>query len=100
MEELNKYLDAKRGRRKELADALGISPSAVTMWPRVPAERVLLVEQLTGVSRHDLRPDIYGLSSKSPVGSSAGEAGAPLPPADPSGAPASLSQGGAMEAAQ
>jgi DNA-binding transcriptional regulator YdaS (Cro superfamily) len=27
---------------------------------RVPAERVLEVEQLSGISRHELRPDVYG----------------------------------------
>jgi len=37
-----------------------ISPQAVGKWERVPAERVLDVEAVTGVSRHDLRPDLYG----------------------------------------
>lgn len=39
-----------------------ITPQAVGHWCRsgqIPAERVLRVEELTGVSRHDLRPDIY-----------------------------------------
>jgi DNA-binding transcriptional regulator YdaS (Cro superfamily) len=26
----------------------------------VPVERVLSVEKVTGISRHDLRPDIFG----------------------------------------
>lgn len=43
-----------------LARELGISKQAVAQWPRVPAERVLDVERITGVSRHQLRPDIYG----------------------------------------
>jgi len=38
---------------------LGISSQAVSQWKRVPAERVLDVERITGVSRHELRPDIY-----------------------------------------
>lgn len=45
-----------------LARALDITPGAVNKWlrhDRLPAERVLNVERLTGVSRHDLRPDIY-----------------------------------------
>jgi DNA-binding transcriptional regulator YdaS (Cro superfamily) len=30
------------------------------MWTAVPAERVLEIERLTGVSRHELRPDVFG----------------------------------------
>jgi len=43
-----------------LARALGgITPQAISQWKKVPVERVLDVERVTGVSRHDLRPDIY-----------------------------------------
>ena len=42
-----------------LARILGIAPQAISQWKRVPAERVLKIEQHTGVSRHDLRPDLY-----------------------------------------
>lgn len=38
----------------------GLTPQAVSQWKRVPAARVLDVEKLTGVSRHELRPDIFG----------------------------------------
>lgn len=65
MEQLLRYLNAERGRRHELAGELSISPSAVSMWDRVPAERVLDVERITGVSRHDLRPDLYPASNPS-----------------------------------
>jgi TorA maturation chaperone TorD len=43
----------------ELARQIGISQPSVSSWNRVPAERVLLVEALTGVSRAVLRPDLY-----------------------------------------
>lgn len=39
--------------------ALGITSQAVSQWRRVPAERVLEVERLTRVPRHELRPDLY-----------------------------------------
>jgi TorA maturation chaperone TorD len=42
-----------------LARALGISQPSVSNWLRVPAERVLAVEALTGVPRSSLRPDLY-----------------------------------------
>ena len=45
-----------------LARALGISQPAVSNWQKVPAERVLAVESLTGVHRSALRPDLYPMS--------------------------------------
>ena len=88
MDDLNEYLNAKRGRRKELAEVLGISPSAVTMWPRVPAERVLVVEVHTGISRHVLRPDLYGPLSQFPTTPPAGDdVGASITPPAEVGAP-------------
>jgi DNA-binding transcriptional regulator YdaS (Cro superfamily) len=59
MNALKAYLNDERGRLTKLADVLGISVAAVCQWDRVPAERVLEVERATGVSRHDLRPDLY-----------------------------------------
>lgn len=51
----------KAGGATGLASKLGdITSQAVSQWKRVPAERVLDVERVTGVSRHKLRPDIYG----------------------------------------
>lgn len=37
-----------------------ITPQAISQWRKVPAGRVLEVEAASGVSRHDLRPDIFG----------------------------------------
>ena len=42
-----------------LARGLGISQPAVSTWQKIPAERVLAVEALTGISRTVLRPDLY-----------------------------------------
>lgn len=43
-----------------LARKLGISQPSVSNWSRVPADRVLSVESITGVDRRLLRPDLYG----------------------------------------
>lgn len=48
------------GSASELARRLKITPSAVLQWDKVPPTRVLEVERITGVSRHLLRPDIFG----------------------------------------
>lgn len=47
------------GGVSELARRLGISQPSVSHWQRVPAERVLMVEQVSGVPRGTLRPDLY-----------------------------------------
>jgi DNA-binding transcriptional regulator YdaS (Cro superfamily) len=54
-------LTEKTKSQTALADLMGVTPQAITKWRnnRIPAERVLEIERLTGVSRHCLRPDIY-----------------------------------------
>lgn len=62
MNPLNKAIDAAGGVGK-LAERLGIVQTAVSNWRirgRVPAEQCLAIEAATGVSRHDLRPDVFG----------------------------------------
>ena len=58
----------KAGSQAAIARACGISTTAVWKWvqtsKRIPAEFVLKVEDLTGVSRHALRPDIYPIETR------------------------------------
>lgn len=49
----------KAGGLTKLASGLGISKQAVLQWDEVPPLRVLAVEKITGVSRSELRPDLY-----------------------------------------
>jgi DNA-binding transcriptional regulator YdaS (Cro superfamily) len=49
------------GSLSELARRIGLSTQAVSQWQRVPPERCLDVERVSGVSRYVLRPDVYGL---------------------------------------
>lgn len=47
------------GGVSELVRQIGIPQPSISNWNRVPAERVLAIEALTGVSRKILRPDLY-----------------------------------------
>lgn len=50
------------GGAAALAKAIGgISSQAISQWKRVPAERVLDVERITGISRYELRPDLAAI---------------------------------------
>jgi TorA maturation chaperone TorD len=55
---LQQAIDAAGGIAS-LARKLGISQPSVSNWNRIPADRVVTVEALTGVSRNLLRPDLY-----------------------------------------
>lgn len=65
MEEIcTKAVDGVGGPAK-LAAALSergirITSQAISQWKRVPPDRVIAVEEVTGVSRHVLRPDVFG----------------------------------------
>ncbi|MDV3469039.1 YdaS family helix-turn-helix protein [Stenotrophomonas sp. C3(2023)] len=47
-----------------IARLLSVTPQAVNQWTSgsrpVPARHVLAIEAATGVSRHYLRPDVFG----------------------------------------
>lgn len=55
---------AAAGSQAALASKIGVSQAHVSYWlvsskSGVPANKVIDIERATGVSRHDLRPDIY-----------------------------------------
>lgn len=47
------------GGPSALSRELRITSQAVSQWRRAPARQVLKIERITGVSRHELRPDFY-----------------------------------------
>jgi DNA-binding transcriptional regulator YdaS (Cro superfamily) len=49
---------------EKLAKALGLAHSSVSVWKRIPAEHVLRVEAATGISREELRSDLYPLGPR------------------------------------
>ena len=56
------------GGVSELARKIGIAQPSISNWSRIPAERVASVEQVTGVDRALLRPDLFaGTSTVSDV---------------------------------
>jgi DNA-binding transcriptional regulator YdaS (Cro superfamily) len=52
------------GSLTALAKAMGVTRNTFYQWQRVPAERVLQIEKLTGISRHEMRPDLYPQEDK------------------------------------
>lgn len=58
----------RAGSQKALADLIDRSQQVISKWLRqggkVPAEAALKIEAATGVSRHALRPDIFGATPK------------------------------------
>jgi DNA-binding transcriptional regulator YdaS (Cro superfamily) len=61
MNPIQKAVEAAGGA-KALAQKFQISRQAVEKWldkERIPAERVLEIEAVTGIPRHELRPDLY-----------------------------------------
>lgn len=47
------------GGPSKLAEKLGVVPSAVTQWNRIPARHLPMVEHITGIPGRELRPDLY-----------------------------------------
>lgn len=59
-DDILKHAIETAGGPSALSRELGISSQAIPQWRRVPPNRVLEVERITGISRHVLRPDIFG----------------------------------------
>lgn len=52
------------GTASQLAEALNVSNMTISQWKNkyngmVPAERVIPIYKVTGVTPHELRPDLY-----------------------------------------
>lgn len=51
----------RAGGQASFAKLIGVTAQAVSQWNEVPPLRVLEVERVSGVSRSELRPDLYPL---------------------------------------
>ena len=51
------------GSVSELARRIGISQPSVSTWERIPSDRVISVENATGVNRTVLRPDLFAAAA-------------------------------------
>jgi len=47
------------GTAAEFSRRMGITEQAISQWEIVPILRVLTVERITSIPRHELRPDVY-----------------------------------------
>ncbi|MHC6216788.1 YdaS family helix-turn-helix protein [Stenotrophomonas acidaminiphila] len=64
MSAITAAIDVLQARQADLARKLGVSPQAVNQWVKgrrpVPVRLALVIERETGISRHALRPDVFG----------------------------------------
>jgi DNA-binding transcriptional regulator YdaS (Cro superfamily) len=49
---------------RPFARLLGVTYQAILHWDKVPAERIIQIESITGVARERLRPDLYHRRAK------------------------------------
>lgn len=59
MDKLTEWIKGERGRLMMLARECKITHGAILQWDRIPSERVVAVENVTGIPREQLRPDLY-----------------------------------------
>ena len=57
---------AAAGSKSALARLLGLKVQSIQQWTRIPAERLIDVERVTGIPREELRPDLYRSAKKRP----------------------------------
>ena len=50
---------AAAGGATKLAHALGCTVQAIWLWDKIPLARVPMVSALSGVPKHELRPDVF-----------------------------------------
>lgn len=56
----------RAGGITSLAKSLKITHQAIYSWKKIPSERVVDIERVTGISRQQLRPDLYaGMNASS-----------------------------------
>lgn len=48
------------GSKAEVGRRLGVKPQCFVNWQQVPPRHVLMLEQITGIDRREIRPDVYG----------------------------------------
>jgi hypothetical protein len=56
----------RAGSMRALARMLGITHQAIRLWDKVPAERLLEIEEKTGIARERLRPEHGDLGEGAP----------------------------------
>jgi DNA-binding transcriptional regulator YdaS (Cro superfamily) len=54
------------GGVRPLARKLGLSHTTVLEWDKIPTQRLLMVEEITGIPRAELRPDLAKLFAPQP----------------------------------
>lgn len=52
-----KQVIERAGGAAHIAQVLGITRQAVHQWRKIPIDRVLTIERLSGVNRREIRPD-------------------------------------------
>lgn len=63
---LVRVLEAAGGPSR-VAEFLGVVPSAVTQWTRVPSRHIHRLEALTGIPAREIRPDLWEATAPPPV---------------------------------